>query len=280
MLFPYPVEDIQGNPREERTAQLRSTDAYFQVLVIGDEPEAVRTVDRVEGEDIFQGVADGFRGVGRDVEIRHPFGDAFAHQGYLFFLLVQERLGQLQRFGQRILDTGVEPVIHAGRDELQRHEKQQNGRNEGQGQEGSDEFGFELVAEPVDSPFEEKFREIAQDQKEHEQDQQDIQVDQGEDQNIVVQRQGDLALEEDALDPDEKRNEQDADQDYPTDQFAFLQELSRCVGPLLARPLSLGFFFFHDAGQNLNSIDCQSVSTSHQERKGRALCRLRGSVFW
>ena len=98
---------------------------------------------------------------------------------------------------QGFFDIDIEPVVHAGGDKLQGDKKEQGRRDQRQRHERDHQLGPQPAAQQLLFPLEDKLRQVAQHQKNHQQQQQDVDVDQYEDQNVAADREMDGAELED-----------------------------------------------------------------------------------
>jgi hypothetical protein len=108
-------------------------------------------------------------------------------------------------------------MFHAIGDEANGHEKKKDGWNEGKANEGHYQFGSEPGSQHFSLPFKDQFYKIPDHQKDQQENQDDVDVDQTEDDDIVGDGNFPLYRGEFHLDGGKDDNE-DAD-DPNDDQF-------------------------------------------------------------
>jgi hypothetical protein len=140
-------------------------------------------------------------------------------------------LGHFQGPLKRLLHLGAKPVFHAVGDKTYGYQKKENGWNKGKADKGYHQFGSELGSQDFPLSLKDQFDKIPDDQKDQEENQDDVDIDQAEDDDIV--RNGDFP-------PDlwefhlNGRKDKDEDGDDPNDDQ--LISSSSCIR---------GKFFIH-----------------------------------
>jgi hypothetical protein len=76
-------------------------------------------------------------------------------------------------------------VFHTVGDETHGYQKEENGWDEGKADEGYDQFGSELGSQDFPLSLKDQFDQIPDDQKDQEENQDDVDIDQAEDDDII-----------------------------------------------------------------------------------------------
>ena len=146
-----------------------------------------------------------------------------------------KRLRDFQRFAQRPLDLLVEPPPDALRNQVAGDHEQQQRRNNRKNDERDDEPGLKLCAENVLLAIQIELDDIPHDHQNQDDQQDDVDVEQGEDEEIIDQRHRIVQL----LDEDfNRRQKGQADHDQPDDEAVALSFLFDFCGHVLKKGLT------------------------------------------
>ena len=84
-----------------------------------------------------------------------------------------------------MLDLGAEPVLHTVGDKPRGDEKEEDRRHQGETDKGHDQFRPELCPQDLALSLKDELHEITDHEKDQEEDQNDVDVDQAEDDDII-----------------------------------------------------------------------------------------------
>ena len=212
------TDGLAGDHRQhDRQQPLAAHGDEFTAVAV-EQHQAVRAAGQVDlqaaGQHPFQGgqVLD-VQGAALHEHDQLPAGELGLLAG-----LLQGGLGQPVGRLQGLVDIGVEPVVHGGGDEAQGDDEEDAGGHQAQADKGDDQAGAQARAHDLLVAFEDQLHQVAQHQVDHEQQQQPVDVDQGEDEDGAAHRQVEIRAEETALQVGEGRDEQQAEGDHHADE--------------------------------------------------------------
>ncbi len=212
------TDGLAGDHRQhDRQQPLAAHRDEFAAVAV-EQHQAVRAAGQVDlqaaGQHPFQGgqVLD-VQGAALHEHDQLPAGELGLLAG-----LLQGGLGQPVGRLQGLVDIGVEPVVHGGGDEAQGDDEEDAGGHQAQADKGDDQAGAQARAHDLLVAFEDQLHQVAQHQVDHEQQQQPVDVDQGEDEDGAAHRQVEIRAEQTALQVGEGRDEQQAEGDHHADE--------------------------------------------------------------
>ena len=186
--------------------------------------------------------------------IEAVFRDIGAELACRVFRLIRRllviQLGDLEGPVQGVTDADAEPVVDAVGEKVDRNEKQKNGRDERQADERRNKPSPEFRPGNSMPPFVYQFHQIPDDQKDEQDNQDDVDIDQSEYQGIAGDGERDhLAAEDAALQIGHNGDEHhryDNDDPLPFAPFRLPHiELDRSAGPFSSvkesLPVPVGF---------------------------------------
>ncbi len=97
-------------------------------------------------------------------------------------------LGHFQRALEGLLHLRLEPVFHAVGDKSRSHKEEKNRGDEGEADKGDHQPGPEPCPEDPALPLENQLHQISDHQKDQEEDENDVDIDQTEDKDVVGKR--------------------------------------------------------------------------------------------
>jgi len=154
----------------------------------------------------------------------------------------------------------AEPVLEARKNELGSQPEQRQCGNQAQAHKSRHQPGLEFGAEEIAFPFEEKLDDVAQHQIGEQQEQNNVEIDQGKQEDIARQGQVGLELEEPSFQKP-KYDHQQEKQNNPEPLFAAAVLEKGEAGEFHARVP------FRKDPYRVKVTTCQSVSKSHSDTK-------------
>ena len=107
-------------------------------------------------------------------------------QGFIGQMVV-EGIDNAERSAQRVFDLAGEPVVDGPVDKADADQQQQNGRQQGNRHKGQDQLKAQIRARQLLPSLVKEFDQIATDQKNEQDEQNDIEVDQQDEDDIAAQ---------------------------------------------------------------------------------------------